>query len=195
MLSNKKLYNLSEFIGKTYNISQNKGLGQRGAADLIEKDLTDHIIDKYNGLIARSRKSIEDVGLLDYSYLIDIKTKWVDEKTKFHMPNLISVKRIMDHYKIDTNYIEYVFVDYTMTDTTITIIDIEYFKLEEIGWDSLHIQNLGKGQLQIKDANKKIIKFNGNRTDWLNELKNNVLLFIDKQILKRNEEKIIWENY
>ena len=193
-MKNNRLYNLDSFIGKTYDISNNTGLQQRGIADLIEDDLTNYIIDEYNGLPARSRRSIEDVGLSNYSVLVDIKTKWIGDETEFHMPNLVSVDRIRKHYQYDNNYIEYVFVDYSVNNNTVTINDIEYFKLEEIGWGNLHIQNLGKGQVQIKDANKDIEKFDSNREEWLKLLKDNTLKFHDKQIQKIQKERLLWES-
>lgn len=193
-MKNNRLYNLDSFIGKTYDISQLIGLQQRGIADLIEDDLTKYIIDKYNGLPARSRKSTEDVGLLNYSICVDIKTKWNGDETKFHMPNLVSVDKIRKHYQDDNNYIEYVFVDYSINNNIVTINNIEYFKLEEIDWGCLHIQNLGKGQVQIKDGNKDIEKFDGNRVEWLKLLKDNTLKFHDKQIQKIQKERLLWES-
>ena len=186
----KRLYNLNHFVGKTYTLSE--GLEHRGVADFIESKLTGHIISDYGGLKARSQRSIEDVGLEDYSYLVDIKTK--DEDKEFHMPNLVSVDRVRKFYLDNNNFIEYVFVDYNKRNTEVTIKNIKYYKIEEIDWDCLQIANLGKGQIQIRDAKKPIKKYGGSREEWLKELKIRVLLFLDKQIKKRKSEKIIWKS-
>ena len=183
-------YNLNHFVGKTYTLSE--GLEHRGVADFIENKLTGYIISDYGGLKARSQRSIEDVGLEDYSYLVDIKTK--DGDKEFHMPNLVSVDRVRKFYFNDNNFIEYVFVDYNKRDTEVTIKNIEYYKIEEIDWDCLQIANLGKGQIQIRDAKKPIKKYDGSREEWLKELRIRVLLFLDKQIKKRKSEKIIWKS-
>ena len=72
-------------------------------------------------------------------------------------------------------------------------LEVLKYKIEEIDWDCLQIANLGKGQIQIRDAKKPIKKYNGSREEWLKELKIRVLLFLDKQIKKRKLEKILWE--
>jgi hypothetical protein len=183
-------YNLDHFEGNTYTLSE--GLEHRGVADFIESKLVGHVIKKYGGLKARSQRSIEDVGLEGYSYLVDIKTK--DEDKQFHMPNLVSIDRLRKFYINDNNFIEYVLVDYIKKDTEVTINNIEYHKIEEIDWNCLQIANLGKGQIQIRDGKNPIEKYDGSREEWLKELKIRVLLFLDKQIKKRKVEKTLWEN-
>jgi hypothetical protein len=48
----------------------------------------------------------------------------------------------------------------------------------------MHIQALGKGQLQLKNAANPTKLYRLGRLQWLAQLKSESLLFIDKQIAK-----------
>ena len=76
------------------------GLMQRGIADIIEVIVSDIILNLKDQSIkesyeAKSKRSIEDVGLITTDYddiKIDIKTH--DSESDLSMPNLISISRI-----------------------------------------------------------------------------------------------------
>ena len=113
-------------------------------------------------------------------FKFDIKTHNID--AKFSMPNLISVKRLNKYLQDDKNQLIYIFVDYAINDNIVVITDIKVFHIYQLNWDCLHIQNLGKGQLQIKNSLYISINKSNNRNDWHIQLKSNIEIFYKKLI-------------
>ncbi len=63
--------------------------------------------------------------------------------------------------------------------------------IEEIDWSCLHIQNLGTGQIQIKNLGNEIVKFNGTRQEWMDEFYRSMIDFTAhtiKKIAKRQDK-------
>lgn len=176
---------LNNSIGKSFNTTN---LQQRGVADVIEKYICEQItkIDNKELIIERSKtkRSLEDVQIKNNQelYKIDIKTH--DLNSDFSMPNLISVDRLKKFYENDNNHLMYIIISYTTNNNITQIKNIEIRYIEELSWEILGIQNLGKGQLQIKNMNNELIFVEPNREEWINTLKQNMIKFYKKQISK-----------
>jgi len=176
---------LNNSIGKSFNTTN---LQQRGVADVIEKYVCEQItkIDNKELIIERSKtkRSLEDVQIKNNQelYKIDIKTH--DLNSDFSMPNLISVDRLKKFYENNNNHLMYIIISYTTNNNITQIKNIEIRYIEELSWEILGIQNLGKGQLQIKNMNNELIFVEPNREEWINTLKQNMIKFYKKQIAK-----------
>jgi hypothetical protein len=177
---------LSDLIG---NQIDSNGLQQRGIADKIEELVCNRIKTiNTNGLLvedASSKRSLEDIQVTDENdnlYKLDIKTH--DINADFSMPNMVSVARLLNFYQTETNNLAYIFVDYKEENNITEITDITIKLVEELSWDMLAIQNLGKGQLQIKDMNSELIFIEPNREVWVQQLKVNMIEHYNKTIRK-----------
>ena len=118
-----------------------KNLQQRGIADKIESECNIILSSSFETQKAKSRRSIEDIVVNDC--YVDHKT--TDMALDFKMPNLISISRLKD---IDKP-LYYNFVKYDSNKKE--IVDVMVLNVYELNWEHLKIQNLGKGQLQIKN--------------------------------------------
>lgn len=172
-----------EFKNRKYDTSS---LMQRGVGDVIETNISQFLLNYKSDFLvekASSKRSVEDVKIKKNGnvYIVDVKTHNVD--SEFSMPNLISIDRVRKNV-IPNSYIVYIFVDYKTTDNITEITDINVFYIEDLSWDILTISNLGKGQLQIKNANKQIKTTTIGRDEWMKTLKENVLVYYDKLIKK-----------
>jgi hypothetical protein len=162
-------------------------LQQRGIADKIEQSCNDILTENFTHVKpARSRRSIEDITVNDC--YIDHKTS--DVAREFKMPNLISIDRLI---KLDKPLL-YNFVKYDSDKKQ--ILDIIVLDVYELNWDYLSIQNLGAGQLQIKDM---LLFFSSPKTpltkdEWVKKLKQEAIKFYDKLIVKTAKRKEKWMN-
>jgi hypothetical protein len=178
---------IKEFKNKKYDTSF---LMQRGVGDVIETNISKFLLNYKSDFLvekASSKRSAEDVKITKDGnvYIIDVKTHNVD--SEFSMPNLVSIDRIRKNV-IPNRYILYIFVDYKTIDGITEIIDIDTFYIEDLSWDILTISNLGKGQLQIKNANNKIKTTQIGRDMWMKILKEKALVYYDK-LIKKIEDK------
>jgi hypothetical protein len=186
--------NLESLIETKIDVSN---IQQRGIGDKIENIVCEHITKlKMPEMViesATSRRSMEDIQILcrGLLYKIDIKSHFVD--SRFSMPNLVSIDRLKRFYNNDGNFLCYVFVDYRVDSDVATIVNIDIRLIEELDWDILAIQNLGKGQLQIKNMNNKLKFVDIDRTSWMNKLKENSIIYYDNLINKIKRYKGIWE--
>ena len=176
-----------EFKNRKYDTSS---LMQRGVGDVIETNISQFLLNYKSDFLvekASSKRSVEDVKIKKNGnvYIVDVKTHNVD--SEFSMPNLISIDRVRKNV-IPNSYIVYIFVDYKTTDNITEITDINVFYIEDLSWDILTISNLGKGQLQIKNANKQIKTTTIGRDEWMRTLKENALVYYDK-LIKKIEDK------
>ncbi len=191
------MFDLDDLTETKFRVS--KRLQQRGIADYIEGLVADTIIARHNAAHARSKRSIEDVMVGDSTY-VDIKT--TDINSNFSMPNLISVERLRKLYQDPENKLVYIFVEYEVIDEelldTLTqdkyavIKSIEIRPIESISWDCMHIQALGNGQLQLKNAHDTIELYRLGRADWMKQLKSEVLIYIEKQLAKLCKYRENW---
>jgi molybdopterin-binding protein len=173
-----------------------KNLQQRGIADKIEDIVCSQVMKlKSSGLAveaATSKRSIEDIQIKEGANLYKIDIKSHDVNSDFSMPNLVSIDRLRKFYEKDTNFLVYIFVDYKTVGTTTTIEKIEVRLVEELDWSILAIQNLGKGQLQIKNMNSELIFTTPNRDEWLSVLKTNAIDYYNKLVSKVERYKKEW---
>jgi len=191
---------INEKISKLINFQfDSKMLQQRGVADYIETlccerinelSTTDLVVSE-----AVSVRSIEDIEikLYDNLYKIDIKTH--DVNRDFSMPNLVSVDRARKYLSVVTNHIIYIFVDYVIKEDIVCVKNVRVQPIESLDWSYLAIQNLGKGQLQIKNMNEGLF-FNDNvtRKEWMDRLIKEGSDYYEKLILKVSEYKSNWND-
>jgi hypothetical protein len=136
-------------------------------------------------------KSLSDIDIIDdinsINYYISIKYQHIDNV--FSVPNLISIRKAKEILSDPNNNLIYIFVYHNERD----IIDIKVQKLESFDWNYLYIQNIGQGQLQVKNTNDNIFNDNISRNEWLLSLKTNAIKYYDNLLLKIIEYKTKWE--
>jgi len=171
---------------------------QRTVGDLIESKVTEILSNSNSELISekrapRSKKSIEDVTLVSngVSYYIDPKTH--DKDSDFSMPNLTSVDKIKKLFSTDDHELIYVFVSYTIENGFVMIADIKVFFIWELDISILGVGALGKGQLQIKNANNDLVFTSKGKQEWYSDFKKLVQEYLRKQIIKINKQILEWE--
>jgi hypothetical protein len=159
---------------------------QRAYADLIEEKASALARTHYpNEFVpARTVRSPEDFVLdLDTTYLIDVKTRQLN--TEFNMPNLISVDRLDRILSDQTKDLYYWLIDYSVNDQGECSISHSTIRaIWTMPWSALAIQNLGKGQLQIKDWTAMDQQYAGSRETWLGDLRIQRRQFYLKQAQK-----------
>lgn len=162
-----------------------KHLQQRGIADKIELECNTILTSSFSNVLpARSRRSIEDITINDC--YVDHKT--TDAVLTFKMPNLISIERLR---KLNKPLI-YNFVKYHSIEKK--IIGVIVMDVYELNWDHLHIQNLGTGQLQIKN----MVDFLESpyttltKEQWIQRLGQEAVSFYSKLIKKTENRKKEW---
>jgi len=160
-------------------------LQQRGIADKLELQCNIILTEAFTEVVpASSRRSIEDITV--NNCYIDHKTS--DTALKFKMPNLISIDRLKT---LDKPLI-YNFVKYDSIEKK--IIDIVVMDVYELNWDHLSIQNLGVGQLQIKNM---VTFFESPKTsltkaEWIDRLGKEAVSFYAKLMVKTENRKKKW---
>jgi hypothetical protein len=174
-----------------------EGGQQRTVGDLIESKVSEILFNSTSELISekiapRSKKSIEDVTLVSngVSYYIDPKTH--DINSEFSMPNLTSVQKIKKLFDTTDKELIYVFVSYAITDGRVIISDIKVFFLWELDISILGVGALGKGQLQIKNANKNLVFTEKGKVGWYGDFKLLMQEFLKKQLIKVNKQILEW---
>jgi len=163
-----------------------RGLDQRGFASALEKQFADISLDSFdNCKKASSVKSTDDITI--NGKLVDVKTTDIDKK--FKMPNLISIKVLKKKYHSEE--ILYSFITYSSKQHK--VLDSHLFYIWELPWEHLKIQNLGEGQLQIKNM-KNFINDIGNlstlsKDQWYQEFIKQGEVFY-KNLIKKTEKRI-----
>ena len=199
-MKNKELEKLLKEGLKTEKVSEN--VEQRGVGDILEKrtaELVEHAVGSSYFKPPESKRSIDDFTLVynKQTQLYDVKTHFRQKKGGFSMPNLISVKRLRNDVLIDhTKTLSYIFIHYTREKKDEVVIqDIRVRYIWELDWSILRIGALGKGQLQIANANNDL-KFTGEgKEKWFETLKDEVKKFYEKEIEKTGKEIELWESY
>jgi hypothetical protein len=174
-----------------------EGGQQRTVGDLIESKVAEILFNSTSELISekrapRSKKSIEDVTLVSngVSYYIDPKTH--DINSEFSMPNLTSVQKIKKLFDTTDKELIYVFVSYAITEGMVIISDIKVIFLWELDISILGVGALGKGQLQIKNANKDLVFTEKGKVGWYGDFKLLMQEFLKKQLIKVNKQILEW---
>ena len=183
---------------KLTNFELVNGGQQRTIGDLIEFKVSEILYNDTNELISekklpRSKKSIEDVTLISngIKYYIDPKTH--DINSQFSMPNLTSVEKIKKLFLTNEKELVYVFVVYSLVDHVVIIEDIKVFFIWELDISILGVGALGKGQLQIKNANIDIVFTNKGKIEWYSNFRKLVQEYLIKQIIKINKQILEWQ--
>jgi hypothetical protein len=183
---------ISQVLTDKLTYPESKNLQQRGIADKIEDKCTELLKENFdNATDPSSRRSIEDVSI--GNTFIDTKTS--DESLDFKMPNMISIDRLRKNI-IDINKdLLYNFVIYNSQEKKIKkVFLLQYY---ELNWDHLSIQNLGKGQLQIRNMKDfledPISKLS--KDEWINKFKEKAIDFykkVESDAIKRQNEWKKW---
>ena len=135
-----------------------------------------------------------ETDILFYNNVYKLNIKFLDINNNVLVSNLMSIDRIKKLLQDETYHIIYIFIEYKLNDNDITITNVHISNMENIDWNCLTIQNLGKGQLQMKNNSEPIMfNFDITRKDWLDELKKQAIQYYDKMILKITEYKMDWE--
>jgi len=179
---------LTECLASNLKFPDSKGLQQRGIADKIEEACNDIIKASFDDVVpATSNRSIEDISISN----VYIDHKSSDAAKDFKMPNMISIDRL----KNINRPLIYNFILYNSKEKTI----LKTFALDvyELNWDHLAIQNIGKGQLQIKNMTKFLESpvTTLTKEEWLAQLKKEAIEFyekVQKDSKKRQQE---WQNW
>lgn len=174
------------------------GSGQRTIGDLLEfkvieilKSLKDdNLINE--SIEARSKKSVEDITLIenDIQHYVDIKTHNLD--LDFSMPNLTSIEKLREILLDDKKTLIYVFISYKIQENLVIINNIEVKYIWNLDFSILRIGSLGRGQLQIKNMNNELVFNDDNKLTWFEKLKKVVNLYHDSRIKKIEKEKKLW---
>jgi len=162
----------------------------------LTKLCTDEILKLGYGATNVKHNDFGDIDITEDEsfYKIDIKIQDVTKVYSF--PNLISINKAKDILTKPNNHIIYIFVEYEYKDEHTKITRISIKNIESLDWAYLYIQNLGKGQLQIKNISKEefIFKNDVTRSQWFNQLKEKSIEYYDNLILKVVGYKSEWEN-
>ena len=184
---------INEKVGNLINFKfDSKIIVQKNVADYIETLCYDKVNELSNEDLVVSEslsvRSIEEIEIkLDNNlYKIDIKTH--DTNKDFSKPNLISIDKVRKYLTVTTNHIIYIFIDYIIEKDIVAISNVTVKPIESLDWSYLAIQNLGKGQLQIKSVPEGIF-FNENvtRKEWLDRLIKEGKDYYERLILKVSE--------
>jgi hypothetical protein len=177
-----------------------------GGVHLIENDVfnllrdfcVNHIINLYNYNedinVTLNNNGDIDIKTKDSQYSIDIKIQDINKVYSF--PNMISIKKAKDFLSKPNNYIIYIFVEYDgQISGEVKISRIKVQRIETLDWKYLYIQNLGRGQLQIKNIPKEEFTFNNDvtRIQWLSILIDKGIEYYNNLMLKVAEYKSEWE--
>jgi hypothetical protein len=199
-LANKILENLNSYAR---NIVTGASLSStRAVGDAVQEYLANQglpmILNDYNIKVKSdfTRRSIEDIAFNDNNgnyYAIDVKTH--NTKTEFNMPNLISVKRLAEFYKTDTNYFCILIVSYHVNNNCLEFTDCNFKPIEEFNWKCLTFGALGWGQIQISNTNNLMFNTSLSRKEWMYEMCKRINNFYKNELKKINERKEWFENY
>lgn len=159
-------------------------LAQRGLAEALAEIGISHIDSDF------SRRSMEDIAFEDNSgnyYAVDVKTH--NLSTQFNMPNLISVRRLANFYRNDSNTFCILIVSYEVVDNKLEYRECNFKPIEAFSWDCLTLGALGWGQIQIANAND--LQFNQltSRKRWMLDMCDKLETFYDEEIGKIVERK------
>ena len=150
--------------------------------NIIKKFGFEEIIEYKNDY---SRRAMEDVSFkntLGNYFAIDIKTH--NKSASFNMPNLISVDRLSTFYYSDDKIFVILLAEYVEKDGGIEFDNVSIVPIENFSWNCLQIGALGKGQIQIKNANNVQIEYSMTRKNWMQDLVKKMEEFYKKELVK-----------
>jgi len=194
---------LSNNLEKKYELPDNyeqRSIGDRYEGEcvkIIKKIVNDNIIKVIE---RRSKKSLEDVTVITENYKIYIDPKTIDispdlpesKEKKFSMPNLTAIRKLKKEIfdSVNTELL-YVSIKYTIKDNVLNIEKILLFYVWELDLKYTRFGNLGKGQLQIKDARKDIKLIEIEKKQWwaefLKKIHKEYIFILKQNIIKEVE--------
>ena len=133
---------------------------------------------------------MEDIAFEDNDgnyYAVDVKTH--NLSTQFNMPNLISVRRIANFYRHNSNTFCILIVSYRVVNNKLEYGECYFKPIEAFSWNCLTLGALGWGQIQISNANKLIFEKNVNRKQWMLNMCDKLEIFYNEEIGKIAERK------
>lgn len=154
-------------------------------ANRFESLLGQHVIEYVAEL---PRRAMADFTFTDDSgvrHLVDVKTHRVG--TAFNMPNLTSVKRLIDLYEEPDVCFTVLMIEYRIEDSRIRVMSVNFAPIEWIQWECLTIWALGWGQVQIADSEKILVDPLQTRQHWMTLLCEAMLEFYPAEIAKIRE--------
>jgi hypothetical protein len=171
---------------------------QRTVGDLIEHKVIEILFNSKGEIITETKKSTgkkstEDVTLISngVSYYIDPKTHNIN--SDFSMPNLTAIEKLKKIIHTPNCEMMYILVNYEIVNKMVMIKGFDIFFLWEIDCSILGIGALGRGQLQLKDANKELIFTDKGKEGWFEDFKEIVQEFFQKQLVKINKQILDWK--
>jgi hypothetical protein len=135
-----------------------------------------------NRLCSTSNGRLAFTDINGFYYVIDVKTHRTD--TKFNMPNVTSVERLVRFYEDDANYFVLLMASYHLEKSRAIFTEVRFAPIEFLDWGCLTIGALGWGQVQIANSNNVIINPQHPRKRWMLELCDVMLEFYPKEIEK-----------
>ena len=171
-------------------LTANTSASTRAAGDAIQRVVS----NRFESLLGPDvstfvpdlpRRAMADFTFSDASgtrFLVDVKTHRVD--TAFNMPNLTSVKRLIDLYEDSDVYFMVLMIRYRVEDSRIRVASVHFTPIEWIDWDCLTIGALGWGQIQIADSARVVVNRRLSRQQWMTQLCEALLRFYPTEINK-----------
>ncbi len=159
-----------------------------GTQEGLKKSIPTHLVKSFESDFAR--RSMEDMAFTDNAdcyFAIDTKTHNLG--TLFNMPNLISVKRLANFYRNDTNFFCIFIVEYRVVGDAIEYTACHFKPIEAFSWDCLTLGALGWGQIQIANANRLVFNETIDRKTWMLQMCRYIEQFYDEEIGKINLRK------
>ena len=142
--------------------------------------------DKVADFVAElPRRSMADFAFTDNygtRHLVDVKTHRLD--TAFNMPNLTSVKRLIDLYEEADVFFMVLLIRYQVEDSNIRVASVNFAPIEWIEWGCLTIGALGWGQVQIADSENVVVNPRQSRQQWMTQLCATLLRFYPGEVAK-----------
>ena len=104
--------------------------------------------------------------------------------TAFNMPNLTSVKRLIDLYEASDVFFMVLLIRYQVEDSNILVASVDFAPIEWIEWGCLTIGALGWGQVQIADSENVVVNPRQSRQQWMTQLCDALLRFYPGEVAK-----------
>ena len=158
----------------------------RAAGDALEEivrrelpALLGDTLDYYKSEFGRKDMQDLEFGLEGCRYLVDVKT--FRREVGWGAPNLTSVARLADLYEDDAAYFVVLLITYDVEGDGIEPHHVELVPIEWIGWSSMKIGALGKGQIQLRDSAKVAVSRVASRQKWIEEFYDTTIRFYEKE--------------
>jgi hypothetical protein len=198
MKMNIKQHVLNLLTNQLQDFELMDGGQQRTVGDLIEHKVIEILYNSKDDIITETKKSTgkkstEDVTLISngVSYYIDPKTHNIN--SDFSMPNLTAIEKLKKIIHTPNCEMMYILVNYKIFNKMVMIEGFDIFFLWEIDCSILRVGALGRGQLQLKDANKELVFTDKGKEEWFNDFRGIVIEFFQKQLIKIKKQILDWE--